>query len=64
MRAYLIKEADHYRMVFEYSKDVEYEGIFFKEIGTDFDSGIFKFMKDNQTLHVRVCQGKVRPFEN
>lgn len=62
MRAYLVKEADDYRMILEYNKDVEFEGIFFKEIGTDFDSGIFKFMKDNQTLHVKVCQGKVRPF--
>lgn len=60
VRAYLVKEGEHYRLVFNHSKDVIYEGIFFKEIGTDFNNGIFKFMKDKETLQVQVIEDIVR----
>lgn len=62
VRAYLVKEGEDYRLVFKHSKDVVYEGIFFKEIGTDFNNGIFKFMKDKETLHVRVTEDIVKNF--
>lgn len=56
VRSYLIQENDYYRLAFKYCKDIVYEGIFFKEIGTDFNNGIFKFMKENETLLVDVVE--------
>lgn len=64
VRAYLIEDGDKHQLVFNHTKDVVYEGIFFKEIGTDFDNGIFRFMKDNKTLQVQVCDGIVKDFTN
>lgn len=64
IRAYLIKEGEHYRLNFRHTKDVEFEGIFFKEIGTDFNNGIFKFMKDKETLQVQVEEDIVKEFKN
>lgn len=64
IRAYLIKEDGHYRLIFNHSKDVLYEGIFFKEYGTDFNNGIFKFMKDKETLQVEVNEDIVTELKN
>jgi two-component system, OmpR family, sensor histidine kinase KdpD len=64
VRAYLIKEHDHYRLVFKHTKDIQFEGIFFKEIGTDFNNGIFKFMKDQETLQVQVNEDIVIELKN
>lgn len=64
VRAYLVREGDHYRLVFKHSKDVVYEGIFFKDIGTDFNNGVFKFMKGNKTLHVHVSDDIVKDLSN
>ena len=60
VRAYLEKEGDYYRLSFEHTKESAYEGIFFKEIGTDFNTGILKFMKNNQTLQVTVTDDYVK----
>lgn len=60
VRAYLVKEGEHYRVVFNHSKNVEFEGIFYREFGTDFNNGVFKFMKDNQTLQVLVIDDIVQ----
>lgn len=64
VRAYLIKEDGHYRLIFKHTKDVVYEGIFFKEFGTDFNNGIFKFMKDKETLQVEVNDDIVTELKN
>ncbi|ARK31347.1 universal stress protein [Halalkalibacter krulwichiae] len=73
VRAYLIKEGNKYRISFNHTPEVEYEGIFFKELGTDFNNGVFKFMKNNETLQVHVTDDLVtnlkhvsmtEPFEN
>ncbi|WP_053366337.1 universal stress protein [Bacillus sp. FJAT-27245] len=64
VRAYLIKENENHRVIFKHTKDVLFEGIFFKEQGTDFDTGVFKFMKDQQVLHVSVVDGTVAALEN
>ena len=60
VRAYLIKEENHYRLIFNHTRDIEFEGIFFKEIGTDFNNGIFKFMKNKETLQVHVVEDYVK----
>ncbi len=64
VRAYLVKDGEFYRLTFNHTKDTIYEGIFFKEHGTDFDNGIFKFMKDKETLQVYVNDGIVKDFTN
>ncbi|WP_096273290.1 universal stress protein [Paucisalibacillus globulus] len=62
-RAYLSKEEDHYRLTFKHSNSVDYEGIFFKEQGTDFDNGIFKFMRDKEMFKVQVTDGTVKELK-
>lgn len=64
IRAYLIKDGEQYKLSFCHEKNTEYEGIFFKEIDTDFDNGIFRFMKDAETLQVPVHDGIVTEFKN
>lgn len=55
VRAYLVQENDNYRIKFTLTKDVKYEGIFFKEIGTDFNNGIFKFICNDKMCQVHVA---------
>jgi len=64
IRAYLIKDGDHYKLSFNHEKQTEYEGIFFKEVDTDFDNGIFRFMKDAATLNVLVSDGIITELKN
>lgn len=56
---YLRKSGDEYRLSFTSSHDNHYEGIFYKEIGTDFNNGIFKFVKDGKTYQVNIHEDKV-----
>jgi two-component system, OmpR family, sensor histidine kinase KdpD len=64
VRAYLIKEGENYRLTFTHTNDVEYEGIFFKDHGTDFNNGIFKFMKNKETLQVQVTEDLIKDLTN
>ncbi|GKU83838.1 universal stress protein [Niallia sp. NCCP-28] len=64
IRAYLVKEQENYRLIFNHTKSVEFEGIFFKEYGTDFNNGVFKFMKDKETLQVEVHEDIVKELTN
>ncbi|CAM3951420.1 adenine nucleotide alpha hydrolase family protein [Lederbergia lenta] len=59
VRGYLVKDGDNYQLSFSSSKQVNHEGIFYKEIGTDFNNGVFKFMKDNKTCQVHITDDKV-----
>lgn len=63
-RAYLLKDGDQYKLSFIHTKHCDYEGIFFKEIGTDFDNGVFRLMKDRETLQVLVTDGVVNELSN
>lgn len=63
VRAYLIQHDQDYSLVFRPGKDVVYEGIFFKETGTDFNNGLFKFVNDNnETIQVKVSEDIVKDF--
>ncbi|MGI6451677.1 MAG: universal stress protein [Desulfitobacteriia bacterium] len=64
VRAYLVQEGENYRLIFRHTKNAVYEGIFFKEIGTDFNNGIFKFIKDQETIQVEVIEDMVKDFTN
>lgn len=48
-----------YILTFTKSKKNQYEGIFFKEIGTDFNNGIFKFIYEGETFQVDVHENIV-----
>lgn len=64
VRAYLVKEGEVYRLSFNHTKDVVYEGIFFKEIGTDFNNGVFRFMSEKETIQVQVVDDYVTELKN
>ncbi|GAB3048948.1 universal stress protein [Virgibacillus ainsalahensis] len=60
VRAFLQQDGDKYRLGFARSKKNLYEGIFYKEIGTDFNNGVFKFVnKDGKTCQVHVSEDKI-----
>lgn len=59
VRAYLMKDEEHYKVAFTCPKMASIEGIFFKEIGTDFDNGIFKFTYDKKMHELTVTEGIV-----
>ncbi|WP_066188450.1 MULTISPECIES: adenine nucleotide alpha hydrolase family protein [Gracilibacillus] len=57
------EETGRYLLSFTRSKHNLYEGIFYKEVGTDFNNGIFKFIDDHgkmKKVHVTedICTGK------
>ncbi|MEW9675574.1 histidine kinase [Lentibacillus sp. L22] len=52
VRGFLRKDQDAYRLSFKRSKLNLYEGIFYKETGTDFNNGIFKFINNEG----KICQ--------
>jgi len=54
VRAYLVADGDTYKVSFTFAKNMCQEGIFFKEVGTDFDNGIFKFMHNNKMYQVHI----------
>lgn len=59
VRAYLIQDGEDFHINFTLSKQAQYEGIFFKEIGTDFNNGIFKFMQNNKICQVQIEEDEV-----
>lgn len=61
VRGFLQKneETGDYILTFTKSKKNQYEGIFYKEIGTDFNNGIFKFVYKKKTYQVDVHENKV-----
>lgn len=63
VRCYIVKEGDSYVLSFTQKKECQLEGIFFKEIGTDFNNGVFKFMSDHELHQVTVHDGKINQPE-
>lgn len=59
IRAYLQKEGDVLHLSFSSSKKNQYQGIFYKEIGTDFNNGKFKFVYKGKTYQVNIAENKV-----
>jgi len=60
IRAYLLEVDGGYRLCFNHTHLDKYEGIFYKEVGTDFNNGVFKFMKDNEMIEVPVIDDHVK----
>lgn len=63
IRAYLKKTDSGYRLNFNHTVMDEYEGIFYKEVGTDFNNGIFKFLEGNKMIEVQVIDDMVTDLE-
>lgn len=60
IRAYLVKDEKGYKLNFSHTYHDAYEGIFYKEVGTDFNNGIFKFIKDGKVMEVHVVDDYVQ----
>lgn len=54
IRGFLRKEGDEYVLTFAKSKENLFEGVFYKEIGTDFNNGMFKYVCGGKSHQVRV----------
>ena len=63
VRAYLIQAEDDFKVAFTCPKFSSIEGIFFKEVGTDFDNGIFKFAYDNKMYDMNITETVVKDPE-
>lgn len=59
IRGFLQKDQDKFVLSFTRSKHNQYEGIFYKEIGTDFNNGIFKFVYKGKTYQVDIVENRV-----
>lgn len=59
VRAFLVEEGDGFRISFTLSKVAKHEGIFFKEVGTDFNNGIFKFMNNSKMCQIHITDDRV-----
>lgn len=59
VKAFLVPDGDGYKLSFARPKECPLEGIFYKEIGTDFNNGVFKFVLNGKTYQVHVADNKV-----
>lgn len=59
IRGYLNKEDEKFVLSFTKSKNNYFEGVFYKEIGTDFNNGIFKYICGGKSHQVRVKEDYV-----
>lgn len=59
IRGFLQKEGNGYVLSFTKSKHNFFEGVFYKEIGTDFNNGIFKYVRAGKSHQVRVTEDRV-----
>jgi K+-sensing histidine kinase KdpD len=63
IRAYLVRDEHGYKLSFKHTDEVRYEGMFYKEVGTDFNNGLFKFLKDDRVLEVQIIDDYVKDWE-
>lgn len=59
VRGFLQEDGEGYLLTFTKSKKNQYEGVFYKNIGTDFDNGIFKFAYGGKTYQVHILENRV-----
>src|SRR5690606_4545703 len=60
VRSYVLKDDEGYRLSFTCQKNNHLEGIFYKEIGTDFNNCIFKFVLDGKPVQVHVTDDRIK----
>src|SRR5699024_10922989 len=59
IRGYLKRDDLGYVLSFAKSKENLFEGVFYKEIGTDFNNGMFKYVCGGKSHQVRVMEDRV-----
>lgn len=59
IRGFLKREDKDFVLSFAKSKENLFEGVFYKEIGTDFNNGIFKYVCGGTSHQVRVKEDRV-----
>lgn len=59
VRGFLQKDEEGYLLTFTKSKNNQYEGVFYKDIGTDFDNGMFKYAYGGKTYQVHITENRV-----
>lgn len=59
IRAYLVDDEGVYRIYFDLPDNFICEGLFYKELSTDFDNGRFKFMYKGKTYEIEVDDGYI-----
>lgn len=59
IRGFLEKADEGYTLRFSRSKNNHFEGVFYKEIGTDFNNGMFKYICGGKSHQVEVMDGRV-----
>src|SRR5699024_5649851 len=59
IRGFLKKDENGYVLSFQKSKDNWFAGVFYKEIGTDFNNGIFKYICGGESKQVRGLEDHV-----
>lgn len=60
VRAYLVQGEGGLRLSFNHTHEDVFEGIFYKELGTDFNNGVFRFIRGTEELEVQVVDGYVK----
>src|SRR5690606_38947263 len=65
VRAYLIMddETTQHKISFKNQQECKYEGIFFKETGTDFNNGVFKLFTGNRAVEVNITDDYATDLE-
>lgn len=63
VRAYLVKDKEGLRLSFNHTHEDVYEGIFYKELGTDFNNGVFRFIRGTKELEVHIVDDYVKDSE-
>src|SRR5690606_36372247 len=58
VRSYVLKDDEGYRLSFTCHKNNQLEGIFYKENGTHFNNGMFKFVLDGKPVQVHVAEDR------
>lgn len=59
IRGFLQRDGESFTLTFTKSKLNLFEGVFYKEIGTDFNNGIFKYICGGKSNQVRVLEDRI-----
>src|SRR5699024_6591949 len=59
IRGFLQTVGNGYSLCFTTSRHKSFEGVFYKEIGTEFDNGSFKYVRAGKRHQVRVTEDRV-----
>ncbi|WP_019911743.1 universal stress protein [Paenibacillus sp. HW567] len=62
--AYLVKQDNDYVLADEVEGESPIKGMFFRELDTDFNSGLFKIVENGEAQYLRILQGVwVKPVQ-